>query len=112
LATGLADKAVALFYERRLHATISEVWASRCRSQIEGVLAALDADRAARVSEWWFGRRIGHADIAAAVALRFIADVHEADFDITSYPALARHATDCEALDVFKTISQPFIPPA
>ena len=31
LAMGLADKAVSLFYENRLHREISEIWAERCR---------------------------------------------------------------------------------
>ena len=66
LGTGLAEKAVSLFYEKRLHREVSDVWVSRCRGQIEGVLAALEADRAARPSAYWFGERIGHADIAVA----------------------------------------------
>ena len=36
LATGLADKAVSLFYEKRLHAAASDVWVARCRGQIVG----------------------------------------------------------------------------
>ena len=47
LATGLAEKAVSLFYERRLHDTTSPLWEARCRSQIGAVLAALEAERAA-----------------------------------------------------------------
>ncbi len=46
LATGLADKAVSLFYEQRLHREVSEAWAGRCRAQIAAALAALEADRA------------------------------------------------------------------
>ena len=76
LATGLADKAVSLFYEKRLHAAASDVWVARCRGQIAGVLAALQADRAARPGDYWFGERIGHADIAVAVALRFLGEAH------------------------------------
>ncbi len=34
LSTGLADKTVSLFYESRLHDTVSEAWAGRCRTQI------------------------------------------------------------------------------
>ena len=33
LATGLADKAVSLFYERLLHENISDAWVGRCRTQ-------------------------------------------------------------------------------
>ena len=38
LATGLAEKSVSLFYEKRLHREVSDVWVERCRAQIGGVL--------------------------------------------------------------------------
>src|SRR6267143_34178 len=76
LATGMAEKAVSLFYEQVLHKEASDVWTKRCRGQISGVLAALEPDRAARNSAYWFGDRIGHADIAVAAALRFIPEAH------------------------------------
>ncbi len=110
LATGLADKAVILFYEGVLHKEKSEVWVARCKAQIGAVLDALEADRAARPTPYWFGEAIGHADIAVACALRFVRDVHPALFG--DRPALAAHAARCEALPVFAEISQPFIPPA
>ena len=37
LATGLADKAVSLVYERVLHQQVSQPWIDRCVSQIVGV---------------------------------------------------------------------------
>ncbi len=74
LATGFADKGVSLFYEMRLHKDVSELWVERCRSQMFGALAMLEADRAARTSAYWFGERIGHADIAVAAAMRHVAD--------------------------------------
>lgn len=74
LATGLGDKAVSLFYERRLHTEVSEVWAERCQTQISAALAVLEADRAEQSEEYWFGDGIGHADIAVTVVLRFIAE--------------------------------------
>ncbi len=46
LANGLADKAVSLFYEKRLHREASDVWVDRCHAQISAALAALEADRA------------------------------------------------------------------
>ena len=112
LATGLGEKAVSLFYEKRLHREVSEVWVSRCRAQIEGVLAALEADRAGRIGEYWFDGRIGHADIAVAAVLRFIAEAHPGLVTMADYPALNAHAARCEALPVFKAIAQPFIAPA
>jgi glutathione S-transferase len=112
LATGLADKAVSLFYERALHREVSEVWVGRCRAQMAAALAALEADRAGRAGPWWFGERIGHADIAVAAALRFIAEAHPEAVSLAGYPALAAHASRLEALPAFQQIRQPFIPPS
>jgi glutathione S-transferase len=112
LATGLADKAVSLVYEKRLHAQASQAWIDRCRAQIDGVLAALQADRAGRPGAYWFGDRIGHADIAVAVALRFLSEAHPGLVTLSAYPALAAHAQRLEALPAFERIAQPFIPPA
>ena len=111
LATGLADKSVSLLYERLLHQPASEVWMQRCQTQIAGVLDALEADRATRSTEFWFGGRIGHADIAVACALRFTREAHPGLFDPTMSPALAAHAARCEALPAFLDIVQPLIPP-
>ena len=111
LATGMADKAVSLFYEKRLHKEASDVWVGRCRAQISGVLAVLEADRAARTSDYWFGSHLGHADIAVATALRFVSEAHPGLVAPADYPALIAHAARLEALPVFRKIDQPFIPP-
>src|SRR5262249_40610606 len=108
-----AEKAVSLSYEKSLHkATASEVWTDRCRTQISGGLAALEPDRAARKTDYWFGASIGHADIAVAAALRFIDDAHPGVVTMADFPALAAHAKRCEALPVFRQIEQRFVPPA
>jgi glutathione S-transferase len=112
LATGLADKAVILFYERALHQVVSDQWVARCRSQIGDALAALEASRAAARTPFWLGDSIGHADIAAACALRFLKEAHPDLLDAQRRPALAAHAATCEAMEVFREISQPFKPPA
>jgi glutathione S-transferase len=118
LATGLADKAVSLFYEKRLHAAASDLWIERCRTQIMAVLTALEADcgaaagRAPGSGIYWFGERIGHADVAVAVALRFLTEAHVGLVDMSQFPALAAHAARLEALPAFQKIMQPFIPPA
>jgi glutathione S-transferase len=112
LATGLAEKAVSLFYELRLHSAVSDVWVDRCRGQIAATLAVLEAERARRNSNYWFGDAIGHADIAVACALRFTGEAHPGLIDLAAYPALAAHCARCEALSVFAVVSQPFIPPA
>lgn len=110
-ATGLADKGVSLFYELHLHETPSAFFVERCRLQISTVLAALEAERAARPGPYWFGR-ITHADIAVACAWRHVGEAHPGLIDPAAYPALASHCAGMEALPVFQDISQPFIAPA
>ncbi|MBL8574817.1 MAG: glutathione S-transferase family protein [Hyphomicrobiaceae bacterium] len=112
LATGLADKAVSLFYEKRLHTETSAIWIDRCRAQIGAVLAVLEAERAGIATTWWFSDRLGHADIAVACALRFVGEAHPGLIDWSAFPALTAHAAACEALPAFHRIAQPFIPPS
>ncbi|MGE6783329.1 glutathione S-transferase family protein [Ensifer adhaerens] len=112
LATGLGDKAVSLFYEKRLHGQVSDLWVDRCRRQIEETLGVLEASRAESSTEFWFCERIGHADIAVVAVLRFLNDVHADLVAIADYPRLKAHAEKLEALPVFQAISQPFVPPA
>lgn len=111
LATGLADKAVSLLYERVLRKEQSKIWVERCEAQISDVLAVLDKERAAVKAPWWLGSRIGHADIAVACVLRFVREAHPQLFDAARYQALASHGARCEALPVFKEVVQPLAPP-
>lgn len=111
LATGLADKAVSLLYERILHKEISQVWIDRCRTQIADVLHALEGNRAGRASPYWFGDTIGHADIAVACAIRFTREAHPGIFDPARWPALEAHAARCEAQERFGRIAQVLVPP-
>jgi glutathione S-transferase len=112
LATGLADKAVSLVYERVLRKDQLKLWVERCEAQIGGVLAVLEKERAGVASPYWFGTRIGHADIMVACALRFTGEAHPQLFDAARYPALAAHAARCEALPPFQEIVQPLAPPS
>jgi glutathione S-transferase len=112
LGCGIADKSVSMFYEKRLHREVSDVWINRCRTQIGAGLATLEADRVSRPGLYWFGDRIGHADIAVAAALRFLGEAHPGLIDMAAYPAVAAHAAHCETLPAFVTIAQRFIPPA
>jgi glutathione S-transferase len=111
LATGLADKAVILFYEGALHKETSQMWIDRCRTQMSAVLDVLEQERAVVATPWWHGSGIGHADVAVACALRFVREVHGDVFSEQTYPALTAHVAQCEALAAFKEISQPFNPP-
>jgi glutathione S-transferase len=111
LATGLADKAVSLVYERVLHKEQSEVWFERCMAQISGVLTALEASRKRSRHRFWFGPTINHADIALACALRFTREAHPGVFDERRWPMLSAHSELCEALQPFRDIVQPVSPP-
>ena len=112
LATGLADKAVILFYERALHKETSQLWIDRCRTQISAVLDVLERERANVSTTFWHGKAIGHADIAVACVLRFTAEAHPGLLAATRYPALLAHAARCEALPPFLEIVQPLSPPS
>jgi glutathione S-transferase len=110
-AMGLGDKAVSLLYERVLRKDKQlDLWVDRCRSQISGVLALLEKERAAVKTPYWFGDRIGHADIAVACVLRLIGEAHPELID-ARYPALKAHSGRCEALPPFQEIVQPLAPP-
>jgi glutathione S-transferase len=87
-----------------------DLWVERCKSQIAGVLEVLEKERAAVKTPYWFGERIGHADIAVACVLRFTGEAHPALFD-ARYPELKAHAAACEALPPFQEIVQPLAPP-
>jgi glutathione S-transferase len=108
LATGLADKAVSLLYERVLRSDErrSAVWAERCATQILSVLDVLEADREGRTGDFWFGG-LGHADIAVTCALRFLGEAHPELFARVSCPALRAQAQRCEAMPCFAAVVQP-----
>jgi glutathione S-transferase len=112
LAAGIADKAVALFYELRLHKEVSQPWIDRCRSQIGAALGVLEADRAKRTGACWFGERMSHADIAVTAMLRHLNESHPGLVRMADFPALQAHGARNEALPVFRRISQPFLAPA
>lgn len=112
LATGMADKAVSLFYEGRLHREVSPVWAARCEAQVIGTARVIEAELSARPGPFWAGDAAGHADFAAACALRFVTEVHPGLLDPETIPRLAAMATRLEATQIFRAHSQPFAAPA
>lgn len=111
LAVGLCDKAVSLLYERLLHEEVSPIWVSRCAAQITGVLEALERERAACPTPFWFGEKPGHPDIAATCALRFLREAHPELHAAVPHPRLAAHAEACEAMPAFSGVVQPLVPP-
>ncbi len=112
LATGLGDRLVSLFYERRLHDRVSPILEARLSRQISATLTVLEQDRAAEPRDWWHGDGPGHADIAVACVLRHLSESLPDAFDSASHPALADHCSRAEALPVFAEICQPFVAPA
>ncbi|EAU42271.1 hypothetical glutathione S-transferase like protein [Fulvimarina pelagi HTCC2506] len=112
LAAGACEKMVALIYERALHETLSEVWIDRCTTQIEDVLDMLEAEVGLLGGNYVFGSTPGHADIAMAVAFRFLTDAHPMLRSAKPYESLAVHMARCEALPAFQVIRQEFVPPA
>ena len=111
LGSGLADKAVSLIYERVLRKDQLKLWVERCEAQIGGVLDLLEQERAGVATPFWFGTRIGHADIMVACALRFTGEAHPALLSAARHPALTAHAAQCEALPPFREIAQRLDPP-
>ena len=111
LATGFADKVVALFYEKVLHEVHSPIWLERCQTQLSAVLDQLETLRAAAKSRWLQGADMTHADIALGCALRHAREAHGEAIDWPRWPALCFHSAQCEELDAFKAIQQPFIGP-
>ena len=112
LATGLGDKSVSLVYESVLRKEQLKLWVDRCEAQILGALDVLETEREAVKTPYWFGERIGHADIAVACMLRFTGEAHPHLFTAARHPALSAHAATCEALPPFKEIMQPLAPPS
>lgn len=107
LATGLADKAVSLLYERVLRADAlrSAVWTDRCRAQITATMDLLERERASANGQFWFGA-LSHADIAVACALRFVREAHPGLWREGEHPALGAHAERCESMPLFQSAVQ------
>ena len=112
LACGMADKAVALFYEKRLHDKTSDTWIARCTAQITGALSRLDQERGKLNTPFWNGAAMGHTDIAVACCYRFATEAHAGLLKKSDYPTLTATCEKLEAQPVFQKIAQAFIPPA
>lgn len=111
LATGTADKAVSFFYARLFAPSLDAAFVARTEGQIRDGVAELDRACAERAGDWWHTSGPGHDDIAAACVARFLSEAYPQLVTFDDYPALAEHCARAERLTVFRTISQPFIPP-
>jgi glutathione S-transferase len=108
----VAEKAVSLVYEKRLHPDPSRFWAERCVAQIAEGLAALEANRAARPGKFWSGTGVGHPDIMVAVAYRFVRDAHADCVTLSAFPALAAHSEQMEAMPAFQATQHAVMKPS
>jgi glutathione S-transferase len=111
LASGAADRGVAMVLERIFHRpeARSEALLARGATQVEGVLDALDAACAARAGQWLVGEAMSLADITVACYTTYLKDAVPAD--LSRWPALAAHVARCEALEIFARHYQPFYVP-
>lgn len=111
LASGAADRGVALALERIFHseATRSHAFIERSRTQVEGALGALDAACAARAGQWLVGDAMSLADITVASYATYLSEA--LPLELSRWPALAGHVARCEALDVFRRFYAPFYTP-
>jgi glutathione S-transferase len=99
-ATGAADKAIAISYERRRPPQEqSSGWIERCRTQIAAALADLDSKLDAG---WLSTDRPTQAEITTATMLAYVRRVEPGIVAPGTYPRLERMAADCEELEAFK----------
>ncbi|NMJ42329.1 glutathione S-transferase family protein [Roseomonas sp. JC162] len=112
LATGMAETAVSLFYEKILHDHPSPLLIERRGAQVTATAAVLETAAATAATPFLCGAAITHADIALAAAVRFVTEAHPGLLDPVALPALTRRCRDLEAMEAFQAIQQPFIPPS
>lgn len=101
LATGAADKAAGIVYERgrRAPEKVDESWLRRLRVQLEGALGALERRRP---DPWFLGARFGQADVTVATMVGYLRLALPELASPDRLPALARHADACERLPEFQ----------
>lgn len=108
LASGIADKAVSLVYERHVHERANPAWTERCAGQITRVMNELEIARTAQPTSFWRGDTIGHDDVMVSCAVTFMRDALAGEMDLSPWKALNRHAQMCEDLPEFREVFMPF----
>lgn len=112
LASGTADKAVSLVYEREVREAISLRWSERCSKQVRETLERLEQEWTSRPGPYLLGDHISHADIAVTCAFTFLSDAHPTFLSDSEVPALRELVRRCESLPQFSSVFQAFnIPP-
>lgn len=114
LNIGAAEKGREQIYEGafRPAAKRHEPWLERCRSQMHGAVAVLDAACAACGPDAWLaGERQTQADITAAVVTTFLVESPATALDVAAYPALAALVARCESQAEFRATYRPWSAP-
>lgn len=108
LACSLADKGVALVYEKvaRETETRSDRWTARCSLQVKDTLELLEKERSDIDSPWWLGDKLSHADIAVGVVVHFLLQAAPSLLGELPLPALRAHERACHALVPFRSIDE------
>ena len=107
IAVGTMDKTVWAAYEVRFHPKekIHQPWIEHNEDQLLGGLGYLDALAAAAGDGWLAGgERIGQADVSATIAFTFGAFARPKLGIADKFPALAKFAARCEAMDAFSSV--------
>jgi glutathione S-transferase len=108
-ATGYADKAVSLLYERLIRDEPSARWVDRCQAQMFDTLDMLERELRSEATPYVLGDALSHADIALACALLFTNDAHPGLLIPTRWPTLFALVARVSALPVFAEIHQPLV---
>ncbi len=103
IAVGAAEKGALQVYERvfRPFEKWHEPWLERLRVQVDGALAELERNCAARPGRWLIGERLTQADISVSCATTFLDGALSAAPRLEQYPALHTLVSRCESLPEF-----------
>ncbi len=100
LATGISEKAVALFFERLFHTdkAVSKDFEKRLTSQIAAALQQLEADCSA---PWFFNSHMSQADITIGCMIGHVKMRVPEAFPLNKYPKLHALSLHCEMREEF-----------
>ena len=100
LATGTADKVVALFFERLFHSDkhINHEFEKRMLAQIAAALTKLEHDCG---SPWFFDNRMTQADVTIGCMIGHMKMRAPECFPVNKYPKLHALALHCETKEDF-----------
>jgi glutathione S-transferase len=104
LAIAAAEKAREQIHEKMVRPPekYHEPWVSRCRDQMHGALGVIErACKWRGPSGWLVDDRLTQADITVACITTFLSESVGIFADVSRYPGLKAHNTQCEALPDF-----------